>query len=92
MGRCCIIRGECGLISSNSICGYVSGRYCSIELLASIKVREFSFSLRNYSLFNVSQYHDYATGCTFEEAWFDSQQEEEIFLFSNLSRQVLGHV
>lgn len=48
-GRCCIIRGECGLVSSSSICGYVLGCYCDIQSLPSIKVREFSYCLRNCS-------------------------------------------
>jgi len=60
--------------------------------MASIKLREFSYCLGNYSPFNVSQYRDYATGCTLEEARFDSRQQEEIFLFSKLSRQVLEYV
>jgi hypothetical protein len=92
MGRCCTKRDECGLVPSSSIRGYVLGCYCGIKLLAYLKVREFSYSLWNYSLFNVSQYRDYTTGCIFEEACFDSQQEEEFFLFSKLSSQVLRHI
>jgi len=37
----------------------------------------------------VSRYSDWATGWMFEELWFDSQQGQEIFLFSATSRMGL---
>jgi len=60
------------------------GRKISLFIL---KISNYLYCLKQCQL---SRYSDSATGWTTEESEFDSQQGQEIYIFSTASRRVLG--